>query len=386
MYKQECYKIFTRKSLYFAFLLFVLFMVILPGGSTPIIQTDEYQTLYEEWRGPLSRTEIDLANQKLEELQNRIDQEMEQTEDLEVVFPPQSIEEQAAFRVYSSVASIGRYIDSFQQRKEDLQEATRGSTTTAYESEEARLELNMLNELGQPFGFYNTTAWGNTVDFINVFAFIILTILIVLGLSPVFADEHSQKSISLIRSTKHGKRKIVTTKILASCTYIVSLFVTLHIINVALEVRKFGALMDGTVPLQNLFLFIQSPFSLTIWQYYAIALGIQFFASLVIGLLVLFLSIVTRNGMLTFFISGAVIGTPFLFRQLGIDQPFIQYVTQFSYAELMRVKGLFDQFVAFPLFDQPVLYPVLLISTFLLVAILTMYLIYHQYKNQQIMN
>jgi len=144
---------------------------------------------------------------------------------------------------------------------------------------------------------------------------------------------------------------VATAKIFASFTYITSLFVVLHVSNVVLEWSKFGALVGGNVSLQNLFLFIQSPYA-TVWQYYGVALDMQFFVALAIGLLVLFLSIITRNTMLTFFVSGAIIGTPFMLRQLGIEQQFIQYIVKFSYAELVRVKGLFDQFVAFNVFGQ----------------------------------
>ncbi|OIJ17328.1 hypothetical protein BKP37_02145 [Anaerobacillus alkalilacustris] len=71
-----------------------------------------------------------------------------------------------------------------------------------------------------------------------------------------------------------------------------------------------------------------------------------------------------------------------MLRQLGLEQQFIQYIIQFSYAELMR----FDQFVAFNVFGQPVLYPYLLLSIFLLVAAVNVLLIFRMYKNQQIMN
>ncbi|OIJ21293.1 hypothetical protein BKP45_00475 [Anaerobacillus alkalidiazotrophicus] len=384
MYKHECYKIFTRKSIYFAFLLFVLF-ILLPGGSNDIIQTEEYQALYEEWRGPLTTEEIQLANKKRSELEEQMYQEVEESGDFEGAFP-HSMADRASSYVYSSVVWTGGYIDSFEARKENLLEKAMSSSGSAYEAEIVAKELRMIQKLDQPFGFYNTTVWSSTVDFVNTLGFIILTVLIVLGLSPVFADEHSHKTAPLIVSTKHGKGKVATAKILASFTYIASLFVVLHIINVVLEWSKFGAFVDGTVSLQNLYLFIQSPFGLTIWQYYGVALGIQFFASLVIGLLVLFLSIITRNAMLTFFVSGAIIGTPFMLRQLGLEQQFIQYIIQFSYAELMRVKGLFDQFVAFDVFGQPVLYPYLLLSIFLLVAAVNVLLIFRMYKNQQIMN
>ncbi|MBM7541647.1 hypothetical protein [Amphibacillus cookii] len=384
MYKQECYKIFTRKSLYLTFLLFIFFM-LLPDGSHSIRQTSTYQSLYDEWRGPLTATEIDMANERLMKLEEQVDREMAEADELEGVFP-KSIEDQAAHSVYVSVIQAGENINWFEARKENLRDKAFHPTETAYQAEVAQMEFELLQQLNEPIGFYQTTTWSSTVDFINTLGFIFLTVLIILGLAPVFADEHSQKVASLIVSTKFGKTKVAFAKIFASITYIGVLFVSLHVINVLIEISKFGRFVDGTVPLQNLYLFIQSPFSLTIWQYYALALGIQLLASLMIGLLVLFLSIITRHAMLTFFISGTIIGTPVLFRQLGLDQQLIQHMTQFSYAELMRVKGLVDQFIVFRLLGQPILYPYLLIAVFLLIASLNVLLIYWQYRNQQIVN
>lgn len=384
MYKQECYKIFTRKSNYFALLLFLLFF-LLPKGSNDIVQTEEYKILYEKWSGPLTTQEIQLANEKLSELEVRQAQQMENSDDNNGLFSI-SLKDQAARSVYTSVVRTGGYMDSFEGRKDHLLEESRSSSESAYKKKVATKELQMIQKLDQPYGYYNLTAWSSTVDFVNTLGFLILTILIVLGLSPVFADEHSQKIAPFIYSTKHGKRKLVTAKILASFTYITFLFVWLHAINVVLKIIEYKALVDGNVSLQNLYLFVHSPFVLTIWQYYGVALGIQLFAAFVIGLLVLFLSIITRNAMLTFFIGGVMIGTPFIFRQLGLEQPFIEIIIKFSYAELMRIKGLFEQFYTFNLFGEPVLYPYLLISIFLLVAIVNILLIYRLYKNQQIMN
>ncbi len=359
--------------------------MFITGGSHSIHQTNAYQSLYDEWRGPLTSTEIDMANERLLKIEEQIDREMAEADGFEGVFP-QRIEDQAAHSIYTSVVQAGENIEWFEGRKEALHNKTFDPTTTADQAEDAQMEFELLQQLNEPIGFYQTTTWRSTVDFINTFGFIFLTVLIILGLAPVFADEHSQKIASLIASTKYGKNKIASAKILASFTYIGALFFSLHLVNVVIEVIKFGRFADGTVPLQNLYLFIQSPFSLTIGQYYALALGIQLLGALVIGLLVLFLSIVTRHAMLTFFISGAIIGTPVLFRQLGFDQELIQYITQFSYAELIRVKGLIDQFIVLRLFGQPILYPYLFIAVFLLIASVNVFLIYRQYRNQQIVN
>ena len=353
------------------------------GGSNTLIQSEAYQNLYETWRGPITNEKVALASEKLAKHEERLNEQWENADD--GIYTP-SLEERAKSSFFRSVVWKGGNLEAFNERKSSLTIELEDLNKNSYEYKETLKHVTMLNDLEQPFGFYNTSTWETTVDFINTLGFIIFSGMILVGLAPVFADEHAKKMTGFILSTKHGKRKIVTAKLFASLVFIVTIFIVLHISNVLLMRKTFGPFVDGTVPLQNIFMYVLSRFSWEIWEYFFIGLSVQLFAGIALGILVLFMSIITRSSMLAFFISGVIFGTPFLFRLLGFEQPFIQYIIQFSFAELMRVKGLFDQFIAFNVFGYPVLYPIMLVVIFTFITFILILLTYHFFKKQEIRN
>lgn len=383
MYRHELYKLFTRKSLYAAFILFLLFP-LLSSGSNELIQTEHYQALHDEWSGPVTEEKVEQANQKLVELEENADLQDLGNGDYVIDYSSLGIERQIELNVYNEVVDAAIRSDSLDERRQDLRLEADNLNEESFDYAQTSRKLSMLENLDQPFGFYNTSSWLRTIDFINVFNVIILSIMIVLGLSTVFAEEHSNKTVELILYTKHGKKKLVTAKIFASLTYVVALFAVTNIYNIISNLLAFGMLQDGGAPLQNIFLYLQSPFDFSVSQYYVVALTVQFVAVIAFSLLVLFLSVITRNSLLTFFISGGILGIPFFLNQLGLEQRFIGYIVNFSYYELIRVKGLFDQFRAFNLFGFPVLYPYLLLSFILTLSVLLVVIFYRVHRNQDI--
>src|SRR5690625_7950346 len=66
MYKHECYKIFSRKSLYVVFFLVVLIMIYansLPNSMT--MKEDIYEDLLETWGGSITEEKIAIAREQM---------------------------------------------------------------------------------------------------------------------------------------------------------------------------------------------------------------------------------------------------------------------------------------------------------------------------------
>lgn len=379
MYRHEVYKIFTRKSLYVAFTLFLLFILLSLRSMIfdNSVQSDRYQQLHEEWSGPVTSEKLERAHAELEE-----DAELLDMGEEEFAVDYFSIEDQMLLDVYTQVIDAGSRLETLNERKEELQTEMVHFNEDTFEYNETN--QNMLDNLDQPFGFYNIRTWQETIDSVNVTNVIILSIMIVLGLSTVFADEHSNKTSELILYTKHGKKKVITAKLFASITYTIALFAATNLFNIVLNLFAFGRFQDGSAPLQNFFLYLVSPYNFSLWEYYIIALTVQFIAIFALSILVLSLSVITKNALATFFISGAVLGVPFFLHQFRIEHPLVRYISDFSYYELMRVKGLFDQFQAYNLFGTLVLYPYLLIPFIFLLSVLLTFVLYHVHRRQEI--
>ncbi len=263
-----------------------------------------------------------------------------------------------------------------------------------YEHREAAIEHDMLQALDDVHGFYLIRSWREMFELIEPTTHVLLlSILIFLGLSPVFADEYTNRTTDLILATKHGKTKLVSAKLLASLSYIVIVFLSLQIINSFLNLLKFGGIAGWDAPIQGIssgldslsrLSYDGSPYNFDVWQFFLLTIALQLFASIAVGVIVLLLSFLTKNTMITFFVSSIIIATPALLQQLGTTDGFLGYLTDFSFLKLMQVSTLFTQFQAYNLFDYPVLYPYLLFILFAVVTGLLIMLTYRLFRNQQI--
>lgn len=376
MYKHELYKVFTKKSLYLVFFLIVILLVY--ANREPmldwVMKDEVYEDLYQVYGGPVT-----------DELEREVREQMRASDAGEASV------DRATGEVQFFVAISGSYLGQLEERKDLLNNKIDMLDDTTFQYLEATKELEMLESLGNPYGFYRIQSWTGLIDLIEpFFSVVLITIMILLGLSPIFAEDHSQKTIGLILATKHGRKQLVTAKLLASATYIALIFGSLHLANFMIQLNGYGGLHGWDAPMQSLFTFpanyAMSPFAWDVWQFYAVVLTVQFLGSLAFGLLILFLSHLTKNVLMTFFISGSILGLPFVLRQIGLDRGFFETFNLFSYLEFIRIERLFDQFRAFNFFGQPVLYSTYLIGVFGLISLLLLSGVYYHSKHQQVKN
>lgn len=340
-----------------------------------------YEELHEAWGGPVTDEKIALARE-----------EMGLSDSGEKASA--SFEDMAAAEVHFMVAIAGMNRDRLNERIENLSGELAHLSSGSYEYRVASKEWSMLQELNEPHGFFLIRAWRGMFDFIEpVSGVIFLSTLILLGLTPVFADEYTKRTADLILATKHGKRRIVSVKIMAAITYIFVLFILLHFVNLVFQWGKFGGFQGWNAPIQSLpgglsidLLYEQSPYGWEVWQFFILSFTIQFFACVAFGILVLFLSVVWKNSMIAFFISGALLGIPFMIQQIGLNRGAFQYVSSFNYSELMKAATLFEQFKVYNVLGYPILYPPLILGIFLVLTSVLTYLIYYRFRYQQVVN
>lgn len=383
MFKHECYKIFTRKSIYI-----VLFLVILTmfyASRLPIDMTmkeDIYEDLHETWGGPITDEKVSIAREEMKKSDAGENRSL-------------TSEDRAASLVHTlfTVASMDQ--ERLTEQKETLEVKIGRLNDQSYAHKEASKELVMLRKLDDPHVFHLTGGWRDMFNFIEPATTVIfLSILILLGVTPVFANEYTNRTAGLIMATKYGKRKIVTAKIWAIITYIAVVLTSLHIVNGILQIIKYGGLRGWNVPIQALSGFLdslsmigleQSPYTLEIWQLYLLTFGLHFLACVAVAIMVILISIVFKNTMQTLLISGAVLGVPSILAQFSLkDKGILAHISLFNYGEFMKVLGLFEEFKAYNVFGYPILYPHLLLGIFTIITTIFMILIYHRFRHTQI--
>lgn len=381
MYRNELYKIFTKKSIYVVLILILLTMIygnrVVEGDIT--LKGNIYDELYEEWGGPIT------ADNEAKAIES-----MRASD--EGVVKTKTREEYAEAEIHVLIARAALGSKALQERKNDLQLQLEKVEMHSFDNRAMAKELSMLQKLDEPFGFYLIRSWQGMFDLIEpILSVIFFSTLIILGLTPVFADEYTNRTADLILTSRHGRRTIVTIKLFASMTYISIVFTLIHVVNFIIQWVKFGGVNGWNGPMQNLYLwsvvdFNASPFHWDTWQFYVITLGIQWLACVSLGLLVMILSLVLKNTMLTLFTSGAMVAIPTFLAQFAQGKGILSYLGSFNYVEFLKSATLFQEFKTYNIFGNPVLYPVLLIAIFLFITIMVLLLIYRYHQKIEITN
>jgi ABC-type transport system involved in multi-copper enzyme maturation permease subunit len=152
-------------------------------------------------------------------------------------------------------------MDSLQKQIDNM----KNDNTGVYDYNSKLLELNMTKSLQEPGVYYNTGV-SEIVDFPDKFGFIFLGALVLLGVSPVFSEEYAVNVDALIFSSKNGRRKAVNAKIAASLIFVISAVLFFSMVNVFTNMYFYGG-YGWDAPLQSIFDYVISPYSLNIAQY-----------------------------------------------------------------------------------------------------------------------
>ncbi|GAF14713.1 hypothetical protein JCM19046_848 [Bacillus sp. JCM 19046] len=379
MIRHELYKILSRKSLWLVMggcLALFIFFDPRSSGSNETLADPVYESLYADWGGAVTPDKVDAAREAMR-ASDAGDSSL-------------SMEEGSVQYV---VAVAGNSAAELVERKEALAQSLEREPTGTYAHRESKKELDMLNALENPYGFYLVNGWNSVFALIEpFFSVLLLAIMILLGVTPVFADEYTKRTAGLILATKHGRRKVVTAKVLASLMYTATIFSLFHVANFVLQLFIVGSFSGGDAPMQSLpsylyafsFDHLLAPYDWTIWQYFLVTMAVQLVACLCFTILVVFLSMLLKQTLFTFFLAGGLLAFPFLLRQFGMDEGFFAYLNSFSYLEFIRVERLFQAYEAYNLFGYPVLYPIMLVVIFTFISGFLIYGSFLYFRHHQV--
>ena len=225
-----------------------------------------------------------------------------------------------------------------------------------------------LKELGEP-KFANTLLWENLFNnwgehMMQFLLFVPLTFVI----APVFAVERSSGMDNLILSSRNGRRKIVTAKLLSVITAS-TIVVLLYLIATFL----FGFLPHGSfhgwdAAIQSIPTYAQSMFQFKVWQLAAVGAAWLIFTGAVYSLIICFISSRMKSQIGTAGISLAILFVNVGLAAMGdtVTQG-LGALVDLGLANVTMMKEVFGGYKVFSMFGMNVSYPVMAI--FVLTAI-----------------
>lgn len=269
--------------------------------------------------------------------------------------------------------------------QEKLAELESQGKQDTFEHRELSAALQRLEELGEP-EFANALLWENLFNnwgehMMQFLLFVPLTFVI----APVFAVERSSGMDNLILSSRNGRRKIVTAKllsVLAASTVVVMLYLAATFL--------FGFLPHGSfhgwdAAIQSIPTYARSMFPWKVWQLAAVGAAWLIFTGAVYSLMICFISSCMKSQMGTAGVSLAILFVNVGLAAMGdtVTQR-LGALVDFGLANVTLIKEIFGGYKGFNAFGMYVSYPIMVVFVLGILAALAVLGIYRGQKSRTV--
>ncbi|MCA0987517.1 hypothetical protein [Guptibacillus algicola] len=367
----ELYKLFKQKMIYLTFIgLLIITSSYMLNFERP---SDAEKELYSKWEGTLTQEKVERSQVENEKLNVLIDKRVEEMEEKGEVGAAFSEEEATKVGMYETIAFI---------QGADDRTALRLSELEGEESLSTALETSILKENDFSYFAYNK-APREIIDYTSTFSLVVTGLMLMIGLSGMYSREYSSGVENYMLSSKRGRKDLARAKIIAALIYTFIIVVIGEAWNIISKIYLFGN--EGwSTTIQYIFKYHFSPFGFSMIEYHLIQLGIHLLAAFSFALLILFISSLCRNVLVSLIVSGAIFGVPYFIVELVQMPTWLREALQFSYLYIMKVDFLFTNFNAINVFGQPILYPFVAILWMLILSVLFAYTTVRVMRTKQV--
>lgn len=204
-------------------------------------------------------------------------------------------------------------------------------------------------------------------------------------IAPVFAVERSSGMDNLILSSRHGRKKIVTVKLLSvlvASTIVVTLYLAATFL---FGFLPHGSLHGWNAAIQSIPTYARSMFQFKAWQLALAGAAWLIFTGAVYGLIVSFISSRMKSQMGT-----AGISLVLLFVNVGLAAmgdtvlQGIQPLMDFGLANVTLIKEVFSAHKLFDVFGVSISYPVMAVFVLTSIAALAIFGIYQGQRSRTV--
>ncbi|WP_214483145.1 ABC transporter permease subunit [Bacillus sp. SM2101] len=393
--KFELYKIFRQKGLYVGMLLVVALLTMsslmvdrpisYPMSSHNIVDvTGEIEAVSKKWEGKLTEGKLEEARnleQSIFEKYDKLQKEAANTFPYKEVEVP--AEEAAEYFILDQIRLTNDFVYDSLNRMDELDSDLESLNKGGVSYKNALLEKHMWNELKINTFEYNEGA-KNAIWFLKSSAPIIIGILMLMALAPMFVSESSSRMDQVVYSSKYGRRKGVTAKILASMIFVFIIFVFWVTFGILTNIYVYGS-NGWDSPIQLLGLwgtdgYALSPYNLTGIEYILVQTVIMLLVAFVFMAVLLTVSALSKNVLVSFIISATI----FLLPIVPLNGVLFWYLQQYSFTNFMSAPEFTSPFHAINLFGVPVLEPFVNYPLIVLLGVMFIMVLYKTIKKKQV--
>lgn len=193
--------------------------------------------------------------------------------------------------------------------------------------------------------------WDEMLSGLGSVLSIMICLIVVITLSPVFAEEYALHTDGVIYSTRYGRTKLTTAKIIAALEVVISIYLFYLLLNLILYGSTYG-LQGWNVSIQSSLHYASSIYNLTFLQMFTISVILNIWGIAALTTITLFLSAKMGSPVTALIISCVVCFLPVLF-DFSDTIPALQKIQEICPIFMLHANGVFSSMKTYFGISQP---------------------------------
>ncbi|WP_323679202.1 ABC transporter permease subunit [Exiguobacterium indicum] len=267
--------------------------------------------------------------------------------------------EQREHDIYLQILKADGRHQSQSQRVDELRQEAR-TATSDIKKRKLEQEASLLAKIDyQHVGNYRTL--DQFIVFLGVGGFALLAIVLTLVTATSFSREAQTGMLQLLYSSKHGRKDVLTAKLALSILLVTGIILVYNIVQWLLFFRQSSG---WELPIQ--FNYHDSPYPLTFGQLYLLAILMQWLVGISLVMTFTFFSLLIRHVLAVLILASIWLIGPFILEKFfgGImASETIRSLLLLTQGQSLMVFVLFRDYLAIPVFGQPIILPVVVIAS-----------------------
>lgn len=267
--------------------------------------------------------------------------------------------EQREHQIYLQILQADESHKTQSQRVDKLRQEAR-STTSDVNKRKLAQEASLLAKIDyQHVGNYRTL--DQFIVFLGVGGFALLAIVLTLVTATSYSREGQTGMLQLLYSSKHGRKDVLTAKLTLSILLVTGIILVYNIVQWLLFFRQSSG---WELPIQ--YSYYDSPYPLTFGQLYLLAILMQWLVGVSLVMTFTFFSLLVRHVFAVLILASVWLISPFVLEKFvgGIMAgETIRSLLLLTQGQSLMVFVLFKDYLAVPVFGQPIVLPVVVIAS-----------------------
>ncbi|MCR1874483.1 hypothetical protein NSA45_01305 [Paraclostridium bifermentans] len=207
-----------------------------------------------------------------------------------------------------------------------------------------------------------------------------IAILIIVSMCTIFSNEYQSNTASIIFSSKNGQGRLTLAKVISGLLFSTIIFLVINGIQVAiLGMHGF----DGwNLPLGFLPSYARTPYIMNIGTFYMMGLLVSYIGVVLFTLLVMLVSLISKNDMISFAINVVILLGPGFLAKIMPTYMLTKIFMELNIENLIGPISMFGNISTYNIFGNPTLYLNVIVSIGIVSIPIVLYLIYKLGKRQ----